>query len=468
MIAPSHRPPFGRGLSARILLVSVAALLFGEILIYLPSIARFRLVYLEERLARAHLATLPLDRSGTVPVAMEIEDALLTNIDALHVRVIRPEGVVRLGRPVPVDRAFDLSERSPWRLVVDALDALAARGLRLIRVRGAAEREMGAEIEITIAEAPLFDAMVDYSRRILALSVVLSLLLAGLVFLALRRMIVLPLQRVTTHLARFREHPEDAAHDLVPSGRRDEIGIVEWEVASMQRAVRAALVERRRLAALGAAVARVNHDLKNMLQSAILISDRLETVEDPRVRELAGRLLATLERATRFCTETLEFAKSRPDALRLEPLSLAEVVRDAGAVLGDGIECRVQLAGDLVVLADRDQLYRVFLNLFRNAEQAMDGHGTLDVRGEARDGEVVIDVTDSGPGLPDKVRERLFEPFAVSGNRGTGLGLAICREILRAHGGDIELLATGPEGTTFRIRLPAAAERLRAYGRHGP
>lgn len=448
--------------------MSIAVLLLGEALIYFPSIARFRLVWLEERLARAHLATLPLDRSGTVPVAMEIEDALLTSVEALHVRVIRAEGVVRLGRPVPVDRAFDLAERDPSRLVLDALGTLAARGLRLIRVRGPAATEYGAEIEVTLPEAPLFAAMADYSWRILGLSLVLSAILAGFLFFALRRLIVRPLQRITLHLASFRERPEDALHDLVPSGRTDEIGIVEWEAAGMQRAVRAALVERTRLAALGAAVARVNHDLRNMLASAMLISDRLETVEDPRVQELARRLLATLERASRFCTETLEFAKSRPGTLRFEPVRLRATVREAGTVLGDGIACRVEVPADLTVLGDPDQLYRVFLNLFRNAEQAMEGRGTLSVRGGSRDGRVVIDVTDSGPGVPEKVRERLFEPFATAAGRGSGLGLAICREILRAHGGDIELLATGPEGTTFRLILPAASERRHLFRRYAP
>lgn len=447
--------------------MSIATLLLGEVLIYLPSIARFRLVYLEDRLARAHLATLPLDRSGAVPVAMEIEDALLSNIDALHVRVIRPEGVVALGRPVPVDRAFDLDESNVLQLVYDALETLAARGIRLIRVRGPAKTEAGAEVELTAPEATLWYAMVEYSWRILALSLVLSLLLAGFMFLALRSMIVRPLQRLTDHLARFRERPEDAAHDLVPSGRRDEIGIVEYEVSNMQREVRAALLQKTRLAALGEAVARVNHDLKNMLASAMLISDRLETVGDARVRELAGRLLRTLERAAKLCTETLEFAKSRPAVPHPERVPLMTVVQDAANVFGDGITCETSIDGQLMVLGDRDQLYRVFLNLFRNAELVMGGRGRVSITATSRDSEVVIDVSDSGPGIPEKARERLFEPFAAANARGSGLGLAICREIMRAHGGDIELLATGPEGTTFRLVLPSVAGRWPAYGRSG-
>jgi signal transduction histidine kinase len=461
-----HRPPFGRGLSARILLLSIAVLLLGEALIYFPSIARFRLVWLEERLARAHLATLPLERAGTAPVALELEDALLKSVEAQHLRVIRAGGTVELGRPVPVDRAFDLAHRDPLGLIVDALATFAARGQRLIRVRGPAASEPGAEVEVTLAEAPLVVAMVEYSWRILALSAVLSVILAAFLFLALRRLIVWPLQRITRHLARFRERPEDALQDLVPSRRSDEINIVEWEVAGMQRAIRAALLERTRLAALGAAVARVNHDLNNMLASAMLISDRLETAEDPRVQDLARRLLATLERASRFCTETLAFAQSRPGTLRTEPVQLRAIIREAGMVLGDGIECRVEVPPDLVVLGDPDQLYRVFLNLFRNAEQAMGGRGTLALRGESHDSQIVVDVSDSGPGIPEKVRERLFQPFAAAVGRGSGLGLAICREILRAHGGDIELLATGPQGTTFRITLPAAAERQNVLRRY--
>jgi len=457
--APARRPPGARrswGLSARILLLSIAFLLLGEILIFLPSIARFRLVYLQEIGARAHLATLPLDRSGTVPVPMEIEDALLSNVGALRIQVIRPEGELVLGPPVPVDRTFDLASASWLELILDALETLRFRGERLIRIRLPAEMEAGAEVVVTLPEAALWYEMVGYARRILLLSLVLSAFLATLLFLALRRTMIAPLERITAHLHRFRRHPEDAAHDLEPSGRSDEIGIVEAEIAAMQKEIRRALLQKTRLAALGAAVARIQHDLKNMLAGAILISDRLEASGDPRVREIAGRLLATLERAARLCTETLTFAKSELPTLEMRPLPLREPVLEAGATLAPGMRLEMEIPDGLEVCADRDRLYRVFLNLFKNAEQATGGRGTIWVRAWLEDGgRVAIEVADDGPGIPEQVRSHLFEPFAAApGKEGVGLGLAICREIMRAHGGDIRLVASGEGGTRFRLHLP--------------
>ncbi len=459
------RPPWGRGLSSRILALSVAFLLLGEILIYLPSIARFRLTYLEERLARAYIATLPLDPTGAIPVAMEIEDAILSHVGLLRIRVSRPEGELVLGRPAPVARSFDLAESNWATLIYDSLEALAARGTRLIRVRAPAATEVGAEVEIVLPEAAMWMEMVDYSQRILLLSLALAVILASLLFWSLRRMIVRPLGEVAEHLARFSTAPEDATRDLTPSGRRDELGIVERQVARMQRDLRRAFLQKTRLAALGAAVARINHDLKNILASAMLISDRLEHSGDPRVQRPASRLLLTLERAARLCTTTLDFARSAPEAPRLRRFELRELIEEVAAGARDDITIETEVDRGLSVLADRDQLYRVLLNLVRNAEQVLGEEGRMRIAAAREDGIVAITVEDDGPGIPEKVRERLFQPFAA-GNAagGTGLGLAICKEIMRAHGGDIALLRSHSRGTTFRLWLP---DRRRGGQREG-
>ncbi len=460
------RPPWGRGLSSRILALSVAFLLLGEILIYLPSIARFRLTYLEERLARAYIATLPLDPTGTAPVAMEVEDAILSHVGLLRIRISRPEGELVLGQPAPVARAFDLAEANWAGLIYDSLEALAARGTRLIRVRAPAATEVGAEVEIVLPEAAMWMEMVDYSQRILLLSLTLAIILASLLFWSLRRMIVRPLGEVTAHLARFSVAPEDATRDLVPSGRRDELGIVERQVARMQRELRRAFLQKTRLAALGAAVARINHDLKNILASAMLISDRLEHSGDPRVQRSAGRLLLTLERAARLCTTTLDFARSAPEAPRLRRFPLQELVEEVVASARDDIAVETEIAPDLAVSADRDQLYRVLLNLLRNAEQVLGEDGRVRIAAVREDGAVVLTVEDNGPGVPERMRERLFQPFAAgNATGGTGLGLAICKEILRAHGGDIALARSDSRGTRFRLWLPDGQRHQRGEDR---
>jgi signal transduction histidine kinase len=121
------------------------------------------------------------------------------------------------------------------------------------------------------------------------------------------------------------------------------------------------------------------------------------------------------------------------------------------------IRLRNEIGPDIVVHADRDQLFRVLMNLVRNAQQALAEAGGLITVGAWQTGEqIVIEIADTGPGIPPGAREHLFEAFSGSTRPGgTGLGLPIAREILRAHGGDLELAHTGEDGTAFRLLLPA-------------
>lgn len=455
-----RRIALSRSLSAKILLLTVACVLLGEVLIYVPSIARFRLAYLEERIGAAHLAVLSLTPRVALQLDMDAVDALLAGAGVLEITVDsatnRP---LMLGEIAPVDRIVDLQDRSWTTLIEDAFQTLAHRGARLIRVIGPAPQEAGTVVDVIMSEAAMWTAMVDYSTRILTLSVVLSLLVAAMLFFGLQRMIVRPLQRVTEELAIFRDRPEDSTADRQPPPRTDEIGVVEQELATMRQALRGALAEKTRLAALGAAMSRISHDLRNILATAVLISDRLESSADPAVRRVAPRLIETLDRAVRLCGDTLSYARSGPPAPAPRRVDLAELVAKVHGALGalsPGIEWRVAVPADLELQVDPDQLFRVLFNLAQNAIEAMSGSSGLLRISAARDDEfLTIDVGDNGPGIPEQVRGRLFEPFAgTSKPNGNGLGLAICRELLRAHGGEIELVGTSEHGTVFRLRLP--------------
>ena len=460
-----RRIGLGRSLSAKILLLTVACLLVGEVLIFVPSVARFRLDHLEDRIAAAHLASLPLTQGTAPTLDMDTTDALLSQAGVLAFTVHGAQGrVAMLGERTPVAAVFDLRDTDWPTLIGDALVTLAHRGKRLIRVVGPSPHELGTVVDITVPEAPLWVAMVDYAVRILILSVMLSVLMAGMLFFGLQRIVVAPLQRVTEEIARFRRRPEDGTADLEPSARADEIGVVERELVSMRQDLRSALAEKTRLAALGAAMSRIGHDLRNILSTAVLISDRLEGSADPAVRRVAPRLVETLDRAIRLCGETLDYARSGPPAPVPEPVRLAELARQVrDTVEASAVTWRLDIAEELIVEADRDQLYRVLLNLVRNAVEAMgERGGTLRIASELGPRQLAIDVADTGPGIPEPVRARLFEPFAGSSKQaGTGLGLAICRELVRAHGGEIELLGTSERGTAFRVRLPARLGRLR-------
>ena len=457
------RPPWGRSLSARLLLLTTVFLLLGEVLIFLPSIARYRMVYLEERIAAAHLATIGLAHEREQP-SPAVEDALLTHAGVLSVTVIHDQPVLMLGLEAPVDATFEIGGESWLELISAAMETLRLGGQRVIRVVGPAPMAFGTMIEVTLTEVPLHAAMTDYAWRILVLSVVLSLIVAAMLFFALRQLIVQPLVGVTDRIARFREQPEDQSNDQPASTRGDEIGIVDRELAAMTRDLRQALSQKTRLAALGEAVSKLNHDLRNILGTALLVSDRLERSQDPAVQAVTPKLIQTLERAARLCQHTLDFARSRPMPPRLDEVHLSGLVDEVIGAL-DLAPGTVQIVNEVIpgvaVRADPDQLHRLFLNLAKNAIEAMPDGGRLTFKNRRARGLTAIDIADTGPGLSDAVTAHLFEPFAAS-TSGTGLGLAISREIARAHGGELRLLASGPEGTTFSLELPAAARRAAA------
>jgi signal transduction histidine kinase len=460
MNSQSRLPSLRRSLSTRLLLLTMAFILLGEVLIYVPSISRFRHVYLEERIAAAHLATFTLDvlEGGRIDEALEAE--LLDHVGARAITLHEPQASLMLGRLPAVNKVFDLRVATPWTLIADAFDTLWHGGRRTIRVFGLSPQRPDILIDISLDERALWNAMVDYSWRILNLSVVLSVLTALLVYLSLHLSMVLPLRRITESVIAFRASPEDTRTALAGTERRDEIGVVQNELARMQRDLRSALAQKTRLAALGAAVSKINHDLRNLLANAMLLSDSLDSSQDPAVRQTAPRLVAAMERAAKLCSNTLSFARAQsvePKRIRFAFTPLVEEVAEAFLGPTPGIvRLNNETDGDVMLFADRDQMFRVLMNLGRNAQAAMaETGGLITVKAWRTGEEVMIEVADTGPGIADSAQEHLFEAFAGSARPGgTGLGLAIAREIMRAHGGDIRLERTGPEGTAFHLRLP--------------
>jgi signal transduction histidine kinase len=453
-------PGFWRGLSARLVVLTITFVMLAEVLIYVPSISRFRRDYLEQKIDAAYQATLVVQAAPDGNVAPDLARELLDYVGVRSIGLkMASVSALMLGEPDPgVDASFDLSDESILALIGDAFATLRAAEGRIIRVSGMPHGEGGTMVDLTLDEAPLRDAMVDYSGRILLLSVIISVFTAGLVFLALQRMMVRPVQRMTENLIDFRENPEDVTRGIEVTGRRDEIGIAQRELVEMERGLREALRQRTRLAAVGAAVSKISHDLRNILSTAALVSDRLSTSEDPQVRRQAPVVLAAIDRAVKLCQDTLRFARAEEPDLRFSRFELAPLVDEVAEALTDGPGGGVTWGNDVdaavVVRADRDQMFRVLLNLARNAAEAMAEKGG-DLRFSASRSEActVIDVTDNGPGVPVRVQDHLFEAFS-EGSRGTGLGLAIARELMRAHGGDLVLAETGPGGTRFRITLP--------------
>ncbi|MFW5679979.1 MAG: sensor histidine kinase [Pseudomonadota bacterium] len=450
------------GLSGRLLWITVLLVLLGEVLIYVPSISRFRVVYLTERLATAHLATTLLLAGEAAELDVGLERGLLDQAGMRAIRVEAGDRVLALGDMVDVDATYRLAEESVPTMIRNAFTAMLGPRERVIRVIGPSPADPGVTVDIVLDERPMCAEMVAYSGRILQLSLFLSALVAGSLFLWLQLLIVRPLRDLTATLMAFRRNPEDPDALTPPSARHDELGVVQREMRRMQSHLSEALRQRERLAALGAAVGKINHDLRNVLASAMLLSDRLEASADPKVRKIAPRLLHALERATGLCAETLAFARAEPPPpLNRRPTPLRPLLETAAEQVpgfGEGWTFVNHVADEVRVKADPDQLARVFENLFANAATAMaERGGTLRVAARKAEGDVLVEVADTGPGLPEAVRVRLFEPFVGGGRKnGTGLGLHIAREVTRRHGGELTLDRTGPEGTTFLVRLPAA------------
>ncbi len=453
-----------RGLSARLLLLTAAFVMVAEVLIFVPSIARFRYDYLEERIALAYLASLAL-AGPPDSISQALGRELLASAHSYAIVLHEPQSralVLARDMPFDVDGMYDLHDAGALTLIADAFEALAGSGQRMIQVMGMSPRNPDIMVETIIDEAPLRAAMLDYARRILALSIIISLVTASLVYLSLNWLLVRPMRRMTQAMVAFREDPEDPLHVVAPSDRLDEVGAAERELAHMQEGLRAALRERARLAELGAAMARINHDLRNILATAQLVSDSVSASADPAVKRVAPTLIGAIDRAIRLCSETLRFAAGTPETPQKAAFPLAPLVGELFAELAVGggrtLENRVDPV--LAVTADRGQLYRVLANLVRNAIEA--GARRVAVTAAPAQDSVRIDVSDDGPGLPARARERLFQPFAGSARSGgTGLGLAIARELIRGHGGELALVSTGAAGTVFRLTLPHAPASAR-------
>lgn len=451
-----------RSLSAKLLLLTIFFVMLCEVLIFVPSVARYRMTWLDNHIAAGHLAVLALSASPNGQVDPALRNELLRHVGAHAVILHRPDGVVQmLDSPTPPkpDATFDVTKGNVPIWIQRSFETLFSTGNRVMRVVGPSPMNPDTTVEVLLDEAPLRHELRRFGWRILQLSVAISLTTAALVYLTLQWLLVWPMRRITANMTAFREDPEDASRRIVPGGGRDEIGRAESELAMLQETVRQALGQHARLAALGSAVTKINHDLRAILATARLVSDGLAASAAPEVRRVAPRLFEAIDRAVALCTSTLNFSREGapplyPSRFALAPL-IAEIETGLG-IAGAAPDIETAIPPDLHIRADRDQLYRVLLNLARNAVEAGSQHIRLHT--EPLDGMfLAIDLADDGPGLPPRVRENLFRPFFGSGRPGgSGLGLAIARELMRAQGGDLVLVESTAAGTRFRLTLPMA------------
>ncbi|WP_372884370.1 sensor histidine kinase [Shimia sp.] len=453
-----------RSLSGRFLILTVIFVMLAEVLIFVPSVARFREDYLLSRLERAQIASLALLADDMIDDELEAE--LLRNAEVYNVVLRRDEMrqlILSSPMPQPIDATYDLRNAGPLTLIGDAMRRLFDREERMIRVIGAPVREAGLLIEITLQTGGLRAAMIDYGLTILWLSAVISAITATLLFFAVRGLLVRPIKGVVAYMQSYAAAPEDARRIIQPSSGLRELREAEEALQSLQVELTAALKQKEHLAQLGGAVAKVSHDLRNILTSAQLFTDRIEMSEDPAVKRMAPKLVNSITRAVNLCESTLAFGKAEEPPPKLTYVVLAdivgEVVEGERLAVGDhDLSFAEDIPSGLKLRADPEQLFRVVSNLVRNARQAITATGQpgeIAVAAHEDDAAWFITVSDTGPGLPPKAREHLFTPFQGGIRKGgSGLGLAISAELVRGHGGRLTLSGTGAAGTTFEICLP--------------
>ena len=450
------------GLSARLLVLTVVIATLGGTLAILPAMAAYEKQWLLDRVRAAELASLAAEVAPDRVVSEQLKTQLLEGA-GVEIVAVSSDGVRRLvfanARPSRPPYLVDLRDRAAGLGLFAPFQTLFGPGDR-VRVMAEPRFREADFIEFVATDTELKKALASYLWRLVAIVAGVSALAGLIVFLALNLFLVRPMQRITFAMERFRADPDDPAARVQLSGRRDEIGRAEAELDRMQADLRTALSSRARLAALGEAVAKINHDLKNMLTGAQLASERLAALKDPKVSQALPRLERALDRAVKLASDVLAYGKTQEAAPETQTLRLAEAVTEAAAearLVETGVKLASRVAVSDQVIADPDQLHRILVNLLRNARQAIEHQperaipGRIEISLEAVGGASLIRISDNGPGVPARIRERLFQPFAGSGRpNSTGLGLAMAQ----AHGGDLTLSVTGDEGTVFELRLP--------------
>jgi signal transduction histidine kinase len=471
---PRKRFPWPGGLSARLLLFTAVVVAFGGLLILPPALASYEEQWLLDRVRAGELASTIAESDPELRVSDAVANQLFDQAGAVTVAV-QVDGARRLVLPPkqPFETTpylVDLRRQNPGSWLAAPFFTLTSPKGSMVRVMAEPRYRKAEFVEVVLPDAPLKAKLVGQLWQLAGVTLFVAGLAGVLVYAFLNIFLVRPMQRITRAMEAFRGDPDDPAARLVPSNRRDEIGRAELELDRMQADLLAALASKARLAALGEAVAKINHDLRNMLTSAQMASDRLAALGDPKVAQALPRLERALDRAITLASDVMAYGKSKEPAPVVRPTLLRPALdmaaEDAG-LSAQSVALETVVDPREQVLADPDQLHRILTNLLRNAREAIEGapdrggKGKVFVELRRVDGGSVLRLSDDGPGVPERARTNLFQPFVGSARRGgTGLGLAIARELAQGHGGDLILVETGPGGSVFDLTLAGAPEPL--------
>ena len=462
--APVRR--WGLGLSSQLFALTIIFILVAETLIFLPSAAKFRDDWISERLEMSQTAVMALEAAPERLVSDQLSRDLLERARIVAVATGSPTAREIILTPAMEMRGefkiIDVRTEGFLQRFSETLGTLFTPEADYYRIVADPKFD-GDFIEVVVEAAPLQTELREYSRSIILLSFFISAFVGFLIYLTLVFLVVRPMRRITRAIETIRDAPRDLQHSIEATDRTDEIGRTQSALADMETTVKNALRERERLAQLGEAMAKINHDLRNSLAAAQIVSDGLSMSDDPRVQRAAPRLERAIERASKLAEDTLAFGRAETPEPHIGMYQLAEIVREAaneGLAISPGTAFEHDVDGTLSARIDPDHLHRIIVNLVRNAAQALSSHferasdGQVSVRATLTDHSINLHIADNGPGIPERLRETIFQPFSGTRRDGrSGLGLAIARELADGMHARLNLVSTGADGTVFELVL---------------
>ncbi|MEC7289803.1 MAG: histidine kinase dimerization/phospho-acceptor domain-containing protein, partial [Pseudomonadota bacterium] len=332
--APKRKLRWRDSLSFRLFLIAIASVLVIEALIFVPSATRYRNDWLKDQIEAGRLAALALEAAPSRMVSEELEKDLLESAMVLAVAELydeRRDMILNPGEEICCTRKIVLYDDSPdFSEIGDTLGTFFAPKDRFLIIRAAGSRP-GRVIEIVADEKDLRQKLGTYGLNILGLSLLISIVTGGLLYLMLLLTVVRPIRRVTESVEQIRDEPGSWKRRLAPTSRGDEIGRAQNALSDMEEAVSNAFRQQERLAQLGEAVAKINHDLRNSLATAQLVSDNLSRSEDPRVAKSLPRLERALERAINLASDTLKYGRSSVPDSNIQTVRLFDLAEEAAA-----------------------------------------------------------------------------------------------------------------------------------------
>jgi signal transduction histidine kinase len=450
--------------SRRLFRYIFAAVSLAELLIFVAALDLSRRAWLDRKLLEAELA------ATATGFATPQERLRQVGVDA--VRVEWPgHAPVMLGAAMPPDGvpALDLRRQGLAAGAGAAVSDFVLGRQTALTVEGAGAADPSGTVTAVLAGPAVSGAVREAAGRIGLPLLVLAFGLTGVLYAALVRLLVHPLRRVTHELMSLADVPP-GADEAVAAARAVDVIKEQLSAAHWRQA---------RLAALGVAVIKTNHDLRGVLSPALLTAERLQSNSEPAVKRAGDVLVRAVERAAEIMKRTVELVREIPIApakAQLNLRRLAEAAAERARASCKDLAVENGVPDTIDVEADRDCMLRAFANLLLNAAAA--GAGRARISADYEGNELVVTVTDNGPGLPEPQRDKPFRPPAhlsavtqaePEGARGPelprGLGLPLVRDLMRAQGGEASLLLTGPGGTTIQLTLPAARSTSRPAAR---